>query len=133
MESKRQKQIAELIKRHFSLLLQDEGRYIYGNQVLVTVTEVKITPDFANAKIYLSIYNTENKQEPILEMRESYHRIKQVMAHRLKSQMRRIPDFEFFIDDTIDEMYRVEALFDRLHAENQMGEETSEEDSENAQ
>jgi ribosome-binding factor A len=121
MESKRQKQISELIKRHFSLLLQDEGRYIYGNQVLVTVTEVKMTPDFSVAKIYLSIYNTENKQEPILEMRESYHRIKQVMAHRLRSHMRRIPDFEFFIDDTIDEMYRVQELFERLHGENQMG------------
>ncbi len=121
MESKRQKQIGELIKRNFSLFLQDEGRYIYGNTVLVTVTDVKITPDFANAKIYLSIYNTENKQEPILEMRESYPRIKQVMASRLKSHMRRIPEFDFFIDETIDEMYRVQALFERLYAENQMG------------
>jgi ribosome-binding factor A len=121
MESKRQKQIAELIKRNFSLILQDEGRYIYGSTVLVTVTDVKITPDFANAKIYLSIYNTENKQEPILELRESYSRIKQVMASRLKSHMRRIPEFDFFIDETVDEMYRVQALFERLYAENQMG------------
>ncbi len=121
MDSKRQKQISELIKRNFGVFLQEEGAYIYGNAVLVTVTDVKITPDFANAKIYLSIYNTENKQEPILEMRESYPRIKQAMAFRLKSHMRRIPDFEFFIDETIDEMYRVQALFDRLYAENQMG------------
>ena len=121
METKRQKQIAELIKRNFSLFLQDEGRLIYGNSVLVTVTEVKITPDFAQAKIYLSIYNTENKQEPILEIRENYHRVKQVMAQRLKSQMRRIPEFDFFIDETVDEMYRVQALFDRLYDENQMG------------
>lgn len=121
METKRQKQISELIKRNFSLFLQDEGRLIYGNSVLVTVTEVKITPDFAQAKIYLSIYNTENKQEPILEIRENYHRVKQVMAQRLKSQMRRIPEFDFFIDDTVDEMYRVQALFDRLYDEDQMG------------
>ncbi|MFZ4543960.1 MAG: 30S ribosome-binding factor RbfA [Saprospiraceae bacterium] len=126
MESKRQKQISELIKRNFSLFLQDEGRLIYGSTVFVTVTDVKITPDFAQAKIYLSIYNTENKQEPILEMRESYHRIKQEMAHRLKSQMRRIPEFDFFIDDTIDEMYRVQALFDRLYEEDQMGSPDSE-------
>jgi ribosome-binding factor A len=121
METKRQRQIAELIKRNFGLFLQEEGRLIYGNSVLVTVTEVKITPDFAQAKIYLSIYNTENKQEPILEIRENYHRVKQVMAQRLKSQMRRIPEFDFFIDDTVDEMYRVQALFDRLYDEDQMG------------
>ena len=121
METKRQRQIAELIKRNFGLFLQEEGRLIYGNSVLVTVTEVKITPDFAQAKIYLSIYNTENKQEPILEIRENYHRVKQVMAQRLKSQMRRIPEFDFFIDDTVDKMYRVQALFDRLYDEDQMG------------
>lgn len=121
MESKRQKQVAELIKRHFSWFLQSEGSYIYGNRVLVTVTNVKLTPDFAMAKVYLSIFNTENKQEPILEMQESYQRVKQAMAHRLKSHMRRIPDFSFFIDETIDEMYRVEELFQRLHDENQMG------------
>ena len=121
MESKRQKQISELIKRNFSVFLQEEGTYIYGNKVLVTVTDVKITPDFANAKVYLSVYNTENKQEPILEMQENYQRIKQAMSNRLKSHMRRMPDFEFFIDETIDEMYRVQDLFERLYNENQMG------------
>jgi ribosome-binding factor A len=121
METKRQKQISELIKRHISLVLQQEGTYIYGNKVLVTVTDVKMTPDFSLAKVYLSIFNTENKQEPILELQENYNRIKQIMGNRLKNHMRRIPDFAFYIDDTLDEMFKVEALFDRLHAENQMG------------
>jgi ribosome-binding factor A len=121
MESKRHKQLNEMVKRHISLFLQEEGRYMYGNSVLVTVTEVKMTPDFMMAKVYLSIFNTENKQEPILELRENYQRIKQVMGNRLKAQMRRIPEFSFFLDETIDEMYKVEALFERLHADNQMG------------
>ncbi len=124
MESKRHKQLNEMVKRHISLFLQEEGRYMYGNSVLVTVTEVKMTPDFMMAKVYLSIFNTENKQEPILELRENYQRIKQVMGNRLKAQMRRIPEFSFFLDETIDEMYKVEALFERLHADNQMGTDT---------
>jgi ribosome-binding factor A len=51
----RQKQVAEMIKRHFSVLLQQEGGYVYGTQAFVTVTNVKMTPDFNVAKIYLSI------------------------------------------------------------------------------
>jgi ribosome-binding factor A len=124
----RQKQVAEMIKRHFSVLLQQEGAYIYGTEPFVTVTNVKLTPDFNNAKIYLSIFNTENKQEVILEMEHQYIRLKQALAARIGKQMRRMPELQFFIDDTLDEMYRVDSLFQRLEAENQMGRDREEEE-----
>lgn len=121
METVRQKQVAELIKRNFSLVLQAEGSYIYGSSVLVTVTNVKMTPDFNLAKIYLSVFNTENKQETMLEMEDELTRLKQSLAARIRKQIRRMPDIQLFLDDTIDEMYRVNALFDRLRKDNQMG------------
>lgn len=128
MESIRQRQVSELIKRNFGIVLQQEGGYVYGTDVLVTVTSVKVTPDFSLAKIYLSVYNTENKQEVILEMEENIIRLKQALTTRVKKHMRRIPDISFFLDDTLDEMYRLRQLFDRLHENKQMGDE--EEDSE---
>ncbi len=121
MAGKRQLQVAELIKRHFSLMLQQEGSYVFGTEPFVTVTNVKMTPDFNIAKIYLSIFNTENKQEVILEMEDNYVRLKQALAARIGKQVRRMPELQFYIDDTLDEMYRVEALFQKLEADNQMG------------
>ena len=123
MESKRQLQVAELIKRNFGLVLQQEGGYIYGPEPLVTVTNVKISPDFSIAKIYLSIYNTENKQAVILEMEEATTRLKQSLTQRVRKHIRRIPDIAFYMDDTLDEMYRLNDLFNRLHQEDQMGKE----------
>jgi ribosome-binding factor A len=123
MESKRQLQVAELIKRNFGLVLQQEGGYIYGTEPLVTVTNVKISPDFSIAKIYLSIYNTENKQAVILEMEEATSRLKQSLSQRVRKHIRRIPDIAFYMDDTLDEMYRLNDLFNRLHQDNQMGKE----------
>ncbi|MCB0566613.1 MAG: 30S ribosome-binding factor RbfA [Phaeodactylibacter sp.] len=123
MESKRQLQIAELIKRNFSIVLQNEGSYIYGAEPLVTVTQVKITPDFNLAKIYLSIYNTEHKQGVLLELDEHLTRLKQSLMARIRRHVRRMPDIAFFLDDTLDEMYRLNELFNRLHEEDQMGEE----------
>ena len=120
-ESKRQLQVAEIIKRNFSLVLQQEGNYIYGNEVLVTVTSVKISPDFSQAKVYLSIYNTENKQAVILQLEEEYHRLKQSLSSRIRKHIRRIPEFQLFLDDTLDEMYRLNELFNRLDREGQMG------------
>ena len=123
METKRQRQAAELVKRNFSLVLQQEGSYIYGPEPLVTVTSVKVSPDLGLAKIYLSVFNTENKQAVLLEMEEEMNRLRQSLAQRIRKHIRRIPEIAFFEDDTLDEMYRVNELFNRLYQENQMGEE----------
>lgn len=126
METIKQKQIGELVKRHFSLVLQEEGGYIYGSAPLVTVTSVKMSPDLSLAKIYLSVYNTENKQEVILELEEEKSRLRQLLAARLRRQVRRVPEIDFYLDDTLDEMARLQQLFTRLHEENAMGSDSEE-------
>ena len=127
-ETKRQKQTAELVKRHFSIVLQQEGSYIYGMEPLVTVTSVKMSPDLGLAKIYLSIYNTEDKQAVLLEMETVSQKLRQSLSQRIKKHVRRIPNISFFIDETVDEMYRVDSLFDKLYEENQMGNDEEDED-----
>ncbi|HPK10317.1 MAG TPA: 30S ribosome-binding factor RbfA [Saprospiraceae bacterium] len=119
MESKRQLQVSSLIKRHFSTVLQMEGSYIYGN-ALVSVTNIYVTPDLSMAKIYLSIYNTENKQEVILMMEEHKHQLKQSLAARLRKHIRRMPDIDFYIDDTLDEMYKIDDMFGKLKDDGEM-------------
>lgn len=114
METRRQLQVSELIKRHFSVVMQQEGSYIHGSSVMVSVTNVMMTPDLGMAKIYLSVFNTENKGAVIQMISESKHRLKQLLAGRIRKLVRRIPEIDFYIDDTIDEMYKVEKLFDNL-------------------
>jgi len=116
MESKRQLQVAELIKRNFGLVLFQEGSYIYGN-ALVTVTNVKITPDFGLAKIYLSIYNTDNKQEVLSQIDEHRTKLRQLLGQRIRRHVRRIPHINFFEDELLDEMYRLNALFNKIKEE----------------
>ncbi|MDX1479232.1 MAG: 30S ribosome-binding factor RbfA [Saprospiraceae bacterium] len=122
MGSFRKQQVAELIRRHFSQVLQQEGRYLFED-ALVTVTAVKMSPDLGLAKIYLSVYNTDDKQSLVLMMEGEKVRLRQALAARIRKQVRRIPDVDFYLDDTLDEMYRLNALFDKLHADNQMGSE----------
>ncbi len=122
-ETKRQRQVAELVKRNFSTVLQSEGSYIYGAEPLVTVTQVNMSPDLGIAKIHLSIWNTDNKQAVLLAMEEEQTRLRQALGQRLKRHLRRIPHVDFYQDDTLDEMYKVDNLFDKLYEEKQMGEE----------
>ena len=114
MESIRQKQVGEMIRRYFSMILTSEGGYIYGRDKLVTVTSVKMTPDLLVAKVYVSIYGTEDKQEVILQLEDAYPRLRQALSAKIGKQMRRLPGLEFFIDDIVDEMYRVDDLLDRI-------------------
>lgn len=123
MATKRNLQVAEGIKRHFSEVLQSEGSYVYGAEPLVTVTKVIVSPDFSQAKIYLSVYNIEDKQSVILQMEDEVGRLKQALAFRVRKHMRRVPDVAFYLDDTLDEMYRLNSLFNRLHNEGHMGDE----------
>jgi len=122
MESKRQRQTAEIIRRHFGSVLQMEGSYIYGG-ALVTVTKVHVTPDISMAKIYLSVYNADNKNEIIEKINRNKGILKQNLAQRIRKHIRRIPALSFYNDETLDEMYRLNRLFNKLHDEKQMGEE----------
>ena len=109
-----------MIKRNFSIVLQQEGVYVYGAEPLVTVTEVQPTPDLSQCKIYLSVWNTDNKQAVLLQMEEEHNRLKGALAHRVRRHIRRIPEIAFYLDETLDEMHRVEDMFDRLDREGQL-------------
>ena len=113
METKRQLQVAEQIRRAMSEVLNQEGRYLFGD-ALVTVTQVKMSPDLGLAKVYVSVYNTDNKQGVVLNLEEEKVRIRQSLAHRLRRHMRRIPNLDFYMDDTLDEMYRLNSLFNKM-------------------
>ena len=120
MESKRQRQVAELIKRNFSMVLQQEGLYVYGAEPLVTVMDVQVSPDLSVGKVYLSIWNTDNKQAVLLQMQEEHQRLKGALATRLRRQLRRLPELDYFTDETLDEMQRVDTMFDDLYANDQL-------------
>jgi ribosome-binding factor A len=113
MDSKRQLQIGELIRRHFSPVFLQEGPYIYG-QAMVSISLVKVAPDLSMAKVYLSIFNTDNKEEVLQKVINHTHILKQGLASRIKNHVRRIPQLHFFLDETADELFNVDKLFDKI-------------------
>lgn len=120
METKRQKQISELMRRQFSMVLQEEGSYIF-DRALVTVTRVVVSPDLQSAKVYLSVFNTENKMEVMTMMEENNHRLRHALANKVGKQLRKIPELKFFLDDSLDEFFRMDQILNKLRSENQMG------------
>lgn len=104
------------------MVLMEEGTYIF-DKAMVTVTRVVVTPDMQNAKIYLSVFNTDNKQAVILSMEENYVQLRHALAGKVGRQLRRIPEMQFFLDDSLDEFFKMDQLLNKLRSENQMGKE----------
>ncbi len=113
MESKRQRQVSELIKRNFSSVLMEEGIYLYGD-ALVSVTDVKMSPDLRLAKIYVSIFNVEDKDMVYDILLKNTVSLKQELVKKIRKHVRRIPDIKIFRDDLLDEMYRIDKMLDDL-------------------
>jgi len=114
MESRRQLQTGELIKRHFSTVIREQGSYIYGSEVLVSVTRVIMSPDLGLAKIYVSVFNTEDKNAVLLLLNGEKVRLKKQLTQRIRKHVRRIPRVDIYLDDTLDEMYRIDELLNSL-------------------
>jgi ribosome-binding factor A len=114
-ETKRMLQVGEMIRRNFGTVLQQEGSYIYGTEPFVTVTNVKMSPDLGIAKIYISIYNIDDKFNVIFAMEDEMERLRSSLYHRIRKQMRRMPLLQFYQDDTLDEMAKLNEVFDKIN------------------
>lgn len=116
MESLRQKQVASLIQQEMSLVFQTHGRAIFGN-VLVTITKTYVTPDLLVARTYVSVFAEDNKQKYIDILNENKKLFTKSIAPKIRNKVRRIPTFEFFLDDSLDNVFKLEAVFKSIKKE----------------
>lgn len=113
MDSRRQQKIAHLINEVFSEFLIKEGRNYYGN-AFVTVTGVKITPDLNTARIYLSIFSHPQPQVIISFMNENSSELRGKFGNLMRHDLRKIPELEFFLDDSMEQAEKINQIFKDL-------------------
>lgn len=115
-EGKRQKQIAGLIQEEINLIFQRLGLNMI-NGGMVSISSVKITPDLLEARIYLSIFNATDAAALVKKIESKGWEIKKELSARVKNQLRRIPELKFFLDDTLDHVFKMEELFKQIKTE----------------
>lgn len=111
MDSTRQQKVSRLIQKDLSNIFQVEGRGMYAN-AMVTVTQVRVSPDLALAKIYMSIFSTGSidKKDILEKIKLHSKEIRGNLGIRIGKQVRVIPELEFFIDDSLDYIENIEKL-----------------------
>jgi ribosome-binding factor A len=114
MESKRQQKFAGVIQQDLASIFQREGMNYLPN-TLITITKVRVTPDLAIARVFLSFFNNTNNQQALQNIRQHTAEIRYKLGARIKDQVRVIPQLEFFVDDTSDYVERMDKIFDKIH------------------
>lgn len=112
-ETKRQKQVAGEIQgvlnqvfQHLGLTMMDGG--------MVSISSVKMTPDLLEARVYISLFKVPDPKAAMKKLAERSWEIKRELAAAIKHQVRRIPELQFYLDDTLDYVFKMEELFDKI-------------------
>jgi ribosome-binding factor A len=116
MESKRQQKFAGVIQEDLAAIFQKEGLNLLPN-TLITITKVRVTPDLAIARVFLSFFNTNNAQLALNTIKAHSSELRYKLGARIKDQVRIIPQLEFFIDDTSEYVERMDKIFDKISKE----------------
>jgi ribosome-binding factor A len=119
-EKKRQKQIAGLLHEEMTQVFQRLGLNMI-NGGMVSISSVKITPDLLEARIYLSLFQVKDPAVAMKKIEEKAWEVKKEIAARVKHQLRRIPEIRYFLDDTLDQVFKMEELLKKISDEKTPG------------
>ncbi len=126
-ESKRQKQVGKLVQEELSDIFQREGINVIDGG-MVSISKVNVTPDLLEARIYLSLYQIKDSAALIHKIKERAWEFRKLLGARVRNQLRRVPDLQFFTDDTLDYVFKMEELFKKIEDEKKAREQGKERD-----
>lgn len=110
-ESTRQQKVGKQIQKDLSdIFLKECAELVRG--VMVSVTDVKMSPDLSYAKVYVSIFPfAENGR--IMEALESNNwRIRKALGTRIRNQIKNLPELTFFLDDSLEYLGKIDKLLE---------------------
>ncbi len=108
MENTRQQKIARLIQKDLSDIFLRYARGLHGT--LISVSEVRVSPDLSIAHVYLSIFPQDKEQVTMQLIEQDHGKIRGEMGTLERHQLRIIPELHFHLDETIDKMERIDQL-----------------------
>lgn len=79
---------------------------------MLSVTKVKITPDFKYAKVYVSILNSKNIEKTMQGLKESAGYIRSQIAKTIN--LRITPELNFELDDSLEYGEKIESILKDL-------------------
>lgn len=106
----RTQRVASVIKQDLSKILLN-----YQRSNIITITDVKMTPDLSIARVYVSVIDNTGAEEAVNEMlSQKKAAIRAELSALLRHQLRKMPELEFYRDETAEYASKMENLFRKV-------------------
>ena len=115
-EGKRQRQVAGALQEELNDIFRRLGLGMVDGG-MVSISSVKVTPDLLEARIYLSLFQVKDATVVMKNIESRAWEIKKELADRVKHQLRRIPVLQFYQDDTLDYVFKMEEILKKINEE----------------
>lgn len=109
MEGTRLQKVGRLIQKELSEIFQHEGSAKFPGKML-TITQVRVSPDLSVAKVYVSIFPSNDADKTLELIRDNSKFLRGELGKRVRHQLRVIPELTFFIDDSLDYIEKIDQL-----------------------
>lgn len=97
----REQKVARQLQRDLAEILQRDCAELFRG-LLITVTAVRVSPDFGYAKIYVSVFPFDRGAEVLKILSTNNWMIRKTLGSRIKHQLKVVPEIEFFLDDSLE-------------------------------
>jgi len=107
--STRQLKVAREIQRDLAEIIRGKGMSFFGG-ALLTVSEVRISPDLSVARVFISIFPSEKSAEVMGILSDNTRMLRGELGHKIGSQMRIVPELNFVLDTSLDYAQHIEDI-----------------------
>lgn len=108
-QSTRQLKVARELQRDLAEIIRSKGMAIFGG-AMVTVSEVRISPDLSSAKVYVSIFPSSKSAEVMHILEDNVRTFRGELGRLVAKQLRIVPDLVFYLDTTLDYAEHIDEL-----------------------
>ncbi|MFA6126521.1 MAG: 30S ribosome-binding factor RbfA [Bacteroidales bacterium] len=109
METTRQLKIARLIQKELAEYFRG-NTHLSGPGNMISVTQVRMSPDLSQARSYISVFPSANAGEVVKVLEDQTKMIRFELGKKIGKQVRHIPELRFYVDDSLDYVERISEL-----------------------
>ncbi|MEP2670766.1 MAG: 30S ribosome-binding factor RbfA [Cyclobacteriaceae bacterium] len=110
----RQQKYCRLIQKEISDIFQRDRKGILNNE-MITIAEVKMSPDLSVAKIYISMMLAKSKEATLDRLNNRKSEIRKELGSKIGKQVRIIPELIFLIDEVEENAFKIDSLISSLN------------------
>ncbi|MBE6230039.1 MAG: 30S ribosome-binding factor RbfA [Bacteroidales bacterium] len=108
-ESTRQQKIGRQLQRDLAEIIRSKGMAAF-NGAMVTVSEVRVSPDLSVAKVFVSIFPSAKADEVMKIIQDSVKQIRGELGRLVGKQLRIVPELVFMLDSSLDYVEHIDDL-----------------------